>query len=74
MSPTEKVMKWVEDQTIPLDRRKAPLRKVVDEYQNGAGSWVEKLECGHEQHKRSDHIGPTNAYRRRCLKCLEGRS
>jgi hypothetical protein len=33
------------------------------------------LECGHEQHQRVDHIGPTNAYKRRCLKCLrEGRS
>lgn len=64
---TDDVIKWVES----TDRRKAPFRRVLGEHQNAAGSWVEELECGHEQHKRSDYIGPTNAYRRRCLKCLE---
>jgi len=71
MSATEKVMKWCEDQQIPPDRRRAPLRKVIRELQNAAGSWMEVLECGHQQHKRSDYIGHTNAIRRRCLKCAK---
>ena len=48
---------------------KAPLRKIIDRRQNDYGVWVERLECGHEQHERQDHYGPTNAVRRRCKAC-----
>jgi hypothetical protein len=30
---------------------------------------VEVLECGHERRVKSDHVGPTNAQRRRCAQC-----
>jgi hypothetical protein len=34
---------------------------------------VEKLECGHWQMPKRDIYGETNAYRRRCKKCLNGK-
>lgn len=48
----------------------APLRKIVDRGRNEHGSPTETLECGHIVHERQDHIGPTNANRRRCMQCL----
>lgn len=30
---------------------------------------IEVLECGHEQLRKQDMYGYTNAYRRRCKKC-----
>lgn len=53
------------------DKRKYPLRKVVEQFRNKHGAWMERLECGHEVHEREDIYGPTNAYRRRCSKCGE---
>lgn len=49
--------------------RWAPLRKIVgtDSYRS---TTVEILECGHDQRVREDMIGETNAYRRRCVECL----
>lgn len=46
-----------------------PLRAVVSSYLNEHGVVIERLECGHEQHQKHDHMGPTNAYRRRCRFC-----
>ena len=56
------------------DRSKAPLRKIVDTFWpfGPGGSAVEVLECGHQQNQLQDHIGPTNANRRRCSKCFRG--
>ena len=48
-----------------------PLRKVVSEGVNEHGVQTETLECGHTVHRKSDIIGPTNAYRRRCRHCLK---
>lgn len=45
--------------------RWAPLRKITDEHYPH-----EALECGHTLRVRSDMIGETNAYRRRCVECL----
>jgi hypothetical protein len=33
----------------------------------------EVLECGHAAHIKSDFMGETNAYRRRCRKCRDGK-
>jgi len=46
-----------------------PLRLIVSTRANEYGAILEVLECGHEQHQKHDHIGPTNAYRRRCRRC-----
>lgn len=46
-----------------------PLRRITTSYTSEHGVIVEVLECGHEQHQKHDHIGPTNAYRRRCRRC-----
>ncbi len=51
------------------DKRNMPLRKVVDGFRNEHGSEMERLECGHVQHVKWDHYGPTNAARRRCRQC-----
>lgn len=47
-----------------------PLRRVVDHFLNEYGAEVEKLECGHTLHRKQDHMGPTNANRRRCRYCV----
>ena len=52
-----------------------PLRKVVGVESidvTGNANYVrkERLECGHLVHPRSDMIGETNAYRRRCYHCF----
>jgi hypothetical protein len=47
-----------------------PLRAIVST--KPALLWpnlIEVLECGHEQRQKTDIIGPTNAYRRRCKRC-----
>lgn len=46
-----------------------PLRKVMSQYYDGGRALMEVLECGHEQRQKSDAIGPTNAYARRCRQC-----
>lgn len=46
-----------------------PLRKIVSEYTDHLNRTIEVLECGHEQARKSDMYGLTNAYRRRCHKC-----
>ena len=33
--------------------------------------WIETLECTHKVRRRNDHMGPTNAYARRCVQCLK---
>ena len=43
------------------DKRKMPLRKVVDYFKNRYGSEMERLECGHEVRRKWDIYGPTNA-------------
>lgn len=54
------------------------LRKVVDCYAKvihvtvdgiEATAQYERLECGHEQRRKEDICGPTNANRRRCRQC-----
>jgi len=47
----------------------APLRTIVDERNDGHGRIIEVLECGHEQPRKNDIYGPTNALRRRCRRC-----
>ncbi len=49
----------------------APLRKIVDRGRNAAGTNTEMLSCGHVIHERHDHMGATNAERRRCKECLK---
>ena len=49
-----------------------PLRAITGTHLNEYGAIVEELACGHEQNQKHDHIGPTNAYRRRCRKCAPG--
>lgn len=55
------------------DYLRYPLRAVVAEVMEQIAPGVEvkreKLECGHVVRIRHDHIGDTNAYRRRCKKC-----
>lgn len=47
----------------------APLRRVIGEGVNEHGVETETLECGHVVRRKSDIIGPTNAYKRRCRFC-----
>lgn len=47
----------------PDNRWRYPLRRVVE-----AGP-IETLECGHQQVRKSDIIGPTFCDRRRCGEC-----
>lgn len=49
-----------------------PLRKVVGHCRVGYTT-MEALECGHLQMPKSDLMGQTNAYRRRCRFCKAGR-
>lgn len=58
----------------PLQKRPlAPLRKIVAMWSDWPSSIMQELlECGHVVQQRSDIIGPTNAYRRRCRRCLKG--
>jgi hypothetical protein len=62
----------------------APLRKIIgtdhvpsSQYFNRAEmpgeTRVELFECGHWKMPKQDFYGETNAYRRRCRKCLEGK-
>lgn len=53
--------------------RLAPLRRIVSREVDDLGLVYELLECGHHQRPRSDMIGETVVYRRRCQPCLEGR-
>jgi hypothetical protein len=48
-----------------------PLRRIVEtkRYPYSSLVHIEVLECGHEQRQKTDIIGPTNAYRRRCRRC-----
>lgn len=52
---------------------KGPLRKVVDEWWPHGAAKKERLECGHVIWAPQDFAGPTNAERRRCWKCRQGR-
>jgi len=54
-------------------KRIAPLRWIVGEKNDEYGRIVEILECGHEQPRKEDIYGPTNALRRRCRRCLQER-
>lgn len=64
---------------IATSMQKAPLKKVVAytyrELACGDGIIaripIEILECGHEVVQKQDMYGYTNAYKRRCIKCLE---
>ena len=51
------------------DQVPAPLRRVVDTFNDENGVQVERLECGHVVHRRQDAYGHTNAARRRCRHC-----
>jgi len=51
----------------------APLRTIVDEHNDEHGRIIETLECGHEQPRKNDIYGPTNALRRRCRRCFRER-
>jgi hypothetical protein len=56
--------------------QRQPLRRIVEtkpSHVYGAAA-VEVLECGHEQRQKSDMIGLTNAYRRRCRQCAMRRT
>lgn len=66
------------DEQKQLDALKAPLRKVVREYNElhyiGHVEYaveMEELECGHSIRRKSDIYGPTNADKRRCRLCVE---
>lgn len=48
-----------------------PLRKVVTEGVNEYGGQTETLECGHTINRKKDHVGYTNAFRRRCRHCMK---
>ena len=50
-----------------------PLRRVVDEFNDDNGVHRERLECGHVINRKQDIYGHTNAYRRRCRHCRDGR-
>jgi mutator protein MutT len=60
-------------------RQQAPLRAIVKEgveqvdvgLEHPIDLYRETLECGHKIPQRHDHVGPTNAYRRRCTQCLK---
>jgi hypothetical protein len=58
----------------------APLRKVLGiigwKIEDRPGSAVvshELYECGHHYRQKEDIYGPTNAYRRRCTHCANGK-
>lgn len=63
-----------------MSRRKEvasqPLRRVVGlvDVEVVPGRWLqhELYECGHTRAPKEDHIGRTNAARRRCFKCHKG--
>lgn len=55
------------------DKRKMPLRKVVDYGKTDLGLPTETLECGHVIRTPQDVYGYTNAARRRCRQCAEKR-
>lgn len=57
--------------TSPTGRAAGPLRKIVREFVDERGLEREELECGHVLSRKSDIIGPTNAYRRRCRHCRD---
>lgn len=51
------------------DRRRYPLRKVLDRFFDELGTAREKLECGHIVSVPKDFYGETFAAKRRCPKC-----
>lgn len=52
-------------------KKLAPLRRITDYFTPVTGGrMIEVLECGHQQSRKEDIYGPTNAYRRRCHRCL----
>jgi hypothetical protein len=62
----------VEDDARRLRREHldSPLYREVRLTESG---WREVLECGHDQPPVCDLIGETNAVRRRCRKCRDGK-
>lgn len=61
-----------------LKETKGPLRKVIGRVDvridTGTTLVMELYECGHTRLPVQDMIGPTNAYRRRCIYCRIGQA
>lgn len=57
-------------EVIEVPKYKYPLRRIISERFNRFGRRLETLECGHEIYARTDIVGETNAYRRRCGRCF----